>query len=90
MFAPAGSQAGGYRVAFRFPDGQCLATVENGQLTTGVIDDLPVDATVVCDAPDYIRILHRTIAGRRGYTEPANYTVDGDPASVQHLLACLQ
>jgi hypothetical protein len=42
---------------------------------------------VACDAPDYIRILHRPAAGRAAY---ANYTIDGDPSALHHLLACLR
>jgi ferredoxin len=90
MFTPAGSLPARLRVAFRFPDGTLLASVENGRLTSGPHDDLPVDATVACDAPDYIRILHRPAAGRAAYAAPANYTIDGDPSALRHLLACLQ
>jgi hypothetical protein len=78
------------RITFRFPDGSLLASVENGRLTTGPVDSLAVDATVACDAPDYIRILHRPAARRPGYAAPASYTVDGDSSAFQHLLACLQ
>jgi ferredoxin len=90
MFTPNGSLPDRLRIAFRFPDGTVLASVDNGRLTTGPGDELPVDATVACDARDYIRILHRPMAGRPGYTEPDNYTVDGDSATFQRLLACLQ
>jgi hypothetical protein len=90
MFTPNGSLPGRLRIAFRFPDGTVLADVDNGRLTTGPGEELPVDATVACDARDYIRILHRPMAGRPGYTEPDNYTVDGDSAAFQRLLACLQ
>jgi len=90
MFTPNESLPGRLRIAFRFPDGTVLADVDNGRLTTGPGDELPVDATVACDARDYIRILHRPMAGRPGYTEPDNYTVDGDSAAFQRLLACLQ
>ncbi|ONH24082.1 4Fe-4S binding protein [Pseudofrankia asymbiotica] len=89
MFTANGSQQDGLRVAFRFPDGTLLASVESGKLTTGPVGDAPVDATVVCDAPDYIRILYRPVAGRPAYTERGNHTVDGDPAALRRLLACL-
>jgi ferredoxin len=90
MFTPAGTLPDKLRIAFRFPDGTLLATVENGRLTTGPADDLPADATVTCDTPDYIRILHRPASGRPAYAAPASYTVDGDSSALQHLLACLQ
>ncbi|OHV28838.1 MULTISPECIES: 4Fe-4S binding protein [Pseudofrankia] len=89
MFTPSASLPDGLRVEFRFPDGTLLATVRDQRLTTGSADDLPVDATVVCDELDYIRILHRPIAGRPTYTEPDRYTVKGDPAAFQRLLASL-
>ncbi|MEX5637899.1 4Fe-4S binding protein [Parafrankia sp. FMc2] len=89
MFTSSGPLPDGLRVAFRFPDGTLLARVENGRLTTGPVDESPVDATVVCDALDYIKILHRPIAGRPAYTAQGNHTVDGDPSAFQSLLACL-
>jgi ferredoxin len=90
MFAPAGSPPDGLRVAFRFPDGALLASVENGHLTTGPGGDRPVDATVASDAPDYIKILHRPALGRPDPAAPASYAVDGDPSALQRLLACLR
>jgi hypothetical protein len=88
MFAPAGSLPARLRVAFRFPDGGLLASVEDDRLTTGPGDGQPVDATVACDAPDYIRILHRPAPGRPA-AGPA-CTVDGNSAVLTHLLASLR
>lgn len=44
---------------------------------------------MVCDALDYIKLLHRPIAGRPAHTEPGSYTVDSDPSALQRLLPCL-
>jgi hypothetical protein len=90
MFTPDGSPPDELRIAFRFPDGTVLASVGNGRLTTGSLDDLPVNATVVCHAPDYIKILYRPVAGRPRYTAPDDYAIEGDPSALQSLLACLR
>jgi ferredoxin len=90
MFVPARILPDRLRIAFRFPDGTLLATIENGRLATGPGDGLPVDATVTCSTSDYIRILHRPVAGRPAYAAPASYTVDGDSSALRHLLDCLQ
>jgi ferredoxin len=89
MFTVNAARSESLRVAFHFPDGTLLASLDKGTLTTGPLDDAPVDATVVCEASDYIRILHSPIAGRPGYTAPESYLVTGDPAALQGLLACL-
>lgn len=89
MFTADGSSPAELRIAFRFPDGALLASVGNGRLTTGPADRQPVDATVACDAADYIRILHQPVAGRPAYTAPGDYTIDGEPSALQRLLACL-
>ncbi|MCM3882308.1 4Fe-4S binding protein [Frankia sp. R82] len=89
MFTPDTAPADGLRVAFRLPDGALLATVADRQLTTAPVDDLPVDATVACDAPDYIRILHRPTTGRAASVEVGQCTVTGDPTAFARLLACL-
>jgi hypothetical protein len=64
-------------------------TVHDGKLTNADIGEESVDATVVCDAPDYITMLHRPLAGRRGHNEPVSYQVDGDAAVLERLLASL-
>jgi ferredoxin len=89
MFTPSAPAPGRVRVAFRFPDGALLATVENGKLATGPLDGLPADATVHCERPDYIRILHRPVDGRPACTPPDDYRVEGDESAFQRLQACL-
>jgi len=89
MFQPDGLGDDPYRVAFEFPDGSLAVTVQADKLTIADLDGEPADATVVCDAPDYITILHRPIAGRRGYNEPVSFKVDGDEAVFARLLARL-
>jgi ferredoxin len=89
MFTSSAPAPGGLRVAFSFPDGALLASLENGKLVTGPLDDLPADATVRCERPDYIKILHRPVDGRPAYTQPDDYQVEGDVSAFQHLQACL-
>jgi ferredoxin len=75
-------------VAFRLPDGQLSATVADGKLTItdGIADDAEV--MVTCTDDQYIRILHRPAPGRPQQTAVA-LDIDGDPATVERLLACL-
>jgi ferredoxin len=89
MFTPGTAQPGDLRVAFLFPDGTVLASVKNGKLTTGPLEELPADATVRCESPDYIKILHRPADGRPAYTQPDDYRVEGDASAFQRLQACL-
>jgi epoxyqueuosine reductase len=89
MFTSSAPEPGQLLVAFRFPDGALLARLENGKLTTGPLGDLPADATVSCEKPDYIRILHRPADGRPAYTPPDDYRVEGDASAFQRLQACL-
>ena len=89
MFTSSAPSPGQLRIAFRFPDGTLLASTVNGKLSTGPLDDLPVDATVSCHASDYIKLLHRPVAGRPAYTDPDDYSVEGDASAFQRLRACL-
>ena len=90
MFQPDHLGTDPYRIRFDLPGGSIVAVVADGKLSAGDPDGEPVDATVSCEAADYIRLLHRQTPGRLSHGRvPVSYTVDGDLAVVERLLASL-
>ena len=75
-------------IGFTFPDGSVtVASVRDSQLTLdspGVGDS---NAAVRLSGSEYIQLLHPEINGQRS-SEPT-YLLDGDPAALGALLACL-
>jgi hypothetical protein len=89
MFKPQAPETPRRVVAFRFPDGTVTAVIDKGKLTTTTEQSSEaVDATVVSDAGNYITILHKHHTDRMR-NPVAEYTVDGDPAAFEQLLASL-
>jgi ferredoxin len=88
MFQPPSAPPGRRTVAFRFTDGSLTAALSDGTLTVTGGTSEPADATITCDDPGYIAILHRPVPGRPRRSAPA-FAVEGDAAAVEQLLGCL-
>lgn len=89
MFKPQAPETPRRVVAFRFPDGTVTAVIDKGKLNTTTEEwTETVDATVVSEAGNYITILHKHHTDRMR-NPVAEYTVDGDPAAFEQLLASL-
>jgi ferredoxin len=88
MFRPTPELEVGCTVAFRFPDGQLTATLDDGKLATVEHFDADAEAIVICDEPDYIRILYRPVAGRPDPL-PLRYAVKGTREALELLLSQL-
>jgi ferredoxin len=88
MFRPDPASEERTVVAFRFPDGQLTATIDDGHLsvTDGTAEDAQV--VVTCNADDYIRILHPRPPGGPDRST-VQLEIDGDPAALDRLLARL-
>jgi hypothetical protein len=88
MFRPTPELEVGCTVAFRFPDGQLTATLDDGKLATVEHFDADAEAIVICDEPDYIRILYRPVPGRPD-PPPLRYAVKGKREALELLLSQL-
>jgi ferredoxin len=79
-------------IEFAFPDGSVtLATIRDGQLTLGsshdISHDSAPDAVVTLSGNEYIQLLHPELGGQR--SAAPIYSLEGDPAALGALLACL-
>lgn len=75
-------------VEFTFPDGTVtVASVCDSQLTLDSPGIGEPDVAVRLSGSEYIQLLHPEVGGRRS-SEPI-YLLDGDPAALGALLACL-
>ena len=89
MFRSPGPDAPRRVVAFRFPDGTVTAVMAKGKLTTTTEEPSEAaDATVACEAANYITILHKHKSDRMR-NEVAQVTIEGDVAAFESLYGCL-
>jgi len=87
-FDPDRAQDVSVSVAFTFPDGTSrAAVVADGELTIHDVEPRTRNATIRFTGDNYITMLHPEVDPPR--SQPAQFHIDGDPAAVGSLLACL-
>jgi alkyl sulfatase BDS1-like metallo-beta-lactamase superfamily hydrolase len=75
-------------IEFTFPDGAItVASICDGKLTLDSDTVVEPNAAVTLSGNEYIQLLHPEL-GRQRSSEPT-YLLDGDPAALGALLACL-